>query len=110
MTLPQLVHIEWEDSTQPLPGWRWLADCDEFKAHRCQSVGWLVHDDDRVKAVAANISGDSEKGDIQISGLMRIPARCVLRITPMAFLDPALSSRPARGQTRQARAVARELA
>lgn len=35
----QLVLVEWEDSAQPVPAWRWLSECNEFGFVVCQSVG-----------------------------------------------------------------------
>jgi hypothetical protein len=44
------------------------------------SVGRLVHDDDCVKILAgsAMIAGDAQR--LMLSGLIEIPARCVVRI------------------------------
>jgi hypothetical protein len=40
--LPYLVLIEWLDSAQPLPAWRFLDDLPPLEVVRCYSVGWLV--------------------------------------------------------------------
>lgn len=77
---PPLVLIEWEDSAQPLAAWRYLDDLGEFKIVRCQSVGFLVHDGKDVKALAPNV-GDLGGEHAQASGLIRIPTRCVTKIS-----------------------------
>ena len=49
----------------------------------CVSVGWMIQDDERVKVLAPNF-GDVETrnpdGTLQVSGVIRIPTRCVVRI------------------------------
>ena len=84
--LPPLVLIEWEDSAQPVPDWQYLADIGECEIVRCQSVGFLIHDGEHVKALAPNV-GDLGDKHAQASGLMRIPARCVTRIVPLRAGD-----------------------
>ena len=56
-----LVMIEWEDSAQPLPNWRYLADFEADGAVLCTSVGWLIHDGEDVKALAPNMGGSGQK-------------------------------------------------
>ncbi len=72
-----LVLIEWVDSAQPTQGWAWLEDHPWTGVVKCQSVGWLVHDDGEVKALAPNL-GDMG-GDIQVSAVIRIPTQSVIR-------------------------------
>ena len=76
---PPLVLIEWEDSAQPVGAWQYLSELEPPEVIACQSVGWLVHDGDDVKALAPNV-GDLDGAHAQASGLMRIPARCVTRV------------------------------
>lgn len=76
---PVLVLMEWEDSAQPIPGWAFLEDFDNFSIIRCRSVGWLIHDGE-VKALAQNMGASSADDDAQISGVIRIPARCVVSV------------------------------
>lgn len=80
-----LVLIEWEDSRQPVPSWRFLADVSEPPdAVTCASVGWLIHDTKRVKVLAPNMGGLHDGGDsVQACGLMSIPTRCVVKITKL---------------------------
>ena len=51
-----LVMIEWVDSRQPGPGWRWLSSFKPSGPCDCASVGWLIHDGDDVKALAPNMA------------------------------------------------------
>lgn len=71
-----LLLIEWMDSAQPLPSWRFLDDLPPVEAIRCQSVGWLVGETEQVKMIAPNIGGAFEQG----SGFIRIPVRCIMSI------------------------------
>lgn len=78
MTCP-LVVIWWEDSRQPASAWARLSDLTaEPEAVQCASVGWLIHDGD-VKQLVPNM-GDLGSDDPQASGLIQIPARCVIRV------------------------------
>ena len=108
-----LVFVEWEDSRQPDPAWNYLTNRDGTVV-RCASVGWLIRDDD-VKELAPNM-GDVTTDEIQVCGVISIPARCVLKITRLeepeitAFSDAASSSRPGSEPTRQAAAPLSALA
>lgn len=73
-----LVIVQWEDSAQPLPSWRFLDDIEQPEAIRCQTVGWLVAQGQAL-AIAQNM-GNAQKEDAQVSGVMRIPRRCVISI------------------------------
>lgn len=89
MTTKDLVLIEWEDSTQPHGAWSWLegGDVGEVwsEAVRCQSVGWLVYDGEDVKALAPNWG--QLCGDHQVSGVIRIPTRAIIKITRLVQVD-----------------------
>ena len=82
-----LVLVEWEDSTQPIAGWVYLADFETKTAVKCASVGWLIHDGEDVKALAPNM-GDLGDGDsAQASGIIRIPARCITSVVRLKERD-----------------------
>jgi hypothetical protein len=76
-----LVMIEWEDSAQPIPSWTYLASFVPTGTIRCASVGWLIRDDDQMKAVAPNMGGINDERSLQVSGVIQIPTSCVLRVT-----------------------------
>jgi hypothetical protein len=78
-----LVMVEWEDSAQPIPSWSYLASFDPPGIVRCVSVGWLIHDDDQMKAVAPNMGALDDECSLQVSGVIQIPTSCILRITPL---------------------------
>jgi hypothetical protein len=82
---PPLVLIEWEDSAQPQPAWRWLEGYEPSGIVRVRSVGWLILDGD-VKALAPNLGRDGE-ADEQVSGVIQIPARCVLTVSELVARD-----------------------
>ena len=79
-----LVLIEWQDSRQPVSGWAWLSDITIGEIVLCQSVGWLLHDDDDVKVLAPNVGDIADDDSQQVSGVIRIPARSVVRILPLS--------------------------
>lgn len=86
----RLVMIEWEDSAQPIPSWAYLHSLEVLEATHCVSVGWLIHDEADVKALAPNMGNVKDEGSVQVSGVIRIPTRCVLRIVDIE--EPKLSS------------------
>lgn len=98
-----LVMIEWEDSAQPIPNWSYLASFEAPGTIRCVSVGWLIRDDRQMLALAPNMGAIDDENSVQVSGVIQIPTRCVIRRS--VLLEPDLtcpSSRPAKGQTQQA--------
>lgn len=104
MTTCPLVFVEWEDSAQPIPGWQHLADFKPSPVVRCVSVGWLIYDGDDMKAIAPNMGGIENEYSAQVSGVIRIPARCIIRTVKLD--EPELVSaacpsfHPATTQTR----------
>lgn len=85
-----LFMIEWEDSAQPIPAWRFLADFEAPGIIVCASVGWMIRDDDQMKALAPNMGALDDENSVQVSGVIQIPTRCVKRITPLS--EPALAA------------------
>jgi hypothetical protein len=88
----RLVMIEWEDSAQPISSWAYLASLDVTKAVRCVSVGWLIHDGDDVKALAPNMGNLNDESSVQVSGVIRIPTRCISRIVDLDEPELALAN------------------
>ena len=78
-----LVLIEWEDSRQPIAGWVRLSEFDKSEICKCVSVGFLIHDGGEQKVLAPNMADIEDKHNIQTSGVIHIPTKCVLRITPL---------------------------
>ena len=83
----KLALVEWEDSKQPIPSWKKLKDVQKGTGVRCVSVGWLI-EDGPVKVLVPNM-GDLD-GDIQVSGAIQIPERCVTRMVRVK--EPKISS------------------
>lgn len=77
--MSRLVLIEWEDSAQPSSAWQFREDV-KAAVVRIQSVGWLIKDGKRIKALAPNVGGIDRKVAVQVSGVISIPTRCVIRI------------------------------
>lgn len=73
--------IEWEDSAQPIPSWSYLSSFEHPGTTLCASVGWLIRDDDQVKALAPNLGAINDKNSVQASGVIQIPTRCVVNLT-----------------------------
>ena len=76
-----LVMIEWEDSAQPISAWSYLASFAAPGIIRCVSVGWLIRDDDQMKALAPNMGALDVENSVQVSGVIQIPTRCVVQLT-----------------------------
>ncbi|HET6524749.1 hypothetical protein [Sphingopyxis sp.] len=74
------VLIEWIQPREPYGGWSHYAFFEPEEVQTCLSTGHLIHDDDNVKVLAgsAMIVGDDER--VMLSGIIEIPARCVVRI------------------------------
>jgi hypothetical protein len=83
---PPLVLIEWVDSTQPVSQWQHRADI-KVAAVRIASVGWLIENGKEVKALAPNVGGLDGKSSPQCSGVIAIPARCVIQIKKLEEID-----------------------
>ena len=74
---PKLVLIEWLDSHQQA---RWTDDEPAKEPLLCRSVGWLVHDGDNAKTVAAHITVEATP---QRAGEMTIPTCAITKITSL---------------------------
>jgi hypothetical protein len=85
-----LVMIEWEDSAQPISAWSFLSSFEAVGTVHCASVGWLIRDDESVKALAPNMGGLNDENSVQVSGVIQIPTRCILRITSLR--EPRLTA------------------
>lgn len=75
----RLVLIEWNDSTQPVSAWQLALDVKAAPV-RIASVGWLIKDAKKVKALAPNVGGLDGKASAQCSGVIAIPAGCIVSI------------------------------
>ena len=78
-----LVMVHWVDSAQPISAWSFLAQAGFGSVVQCVSVGWLIHDDDDVKALAPNM-GDIGTASVQVSGVIRIPTGSITGMTELA--------------------------
>lgn len=73
----RLVHVEWEDSAQPISNWVWI-DEHATKAVRCISVGYLIAENKNAISIAANL-GNLDRDRVQASGVIQIPRSCIIR-------------------------------
>lgn len=73
----KLVYVEWEDSMGSQSHWTSLRDIKEESAV-CRSVGWLVHDGDKVKVIVPHLSFDGGQPDG--CGDMSIPASAIRKM------------------------------
>jgi hypothetical protein len=85
-----LAMVEWEDSAQPLPAWSFLASFEAPGTIRCVSVGWVIRHDNQMLALAPNMGAIDDENSVQISGVIQIPTRCVLKLTRLR--EPPLTS------------------
>ena len=83
-----LVLVEWEDSVQPESNWSYLSNLRKYIT-QCVSVGWLLRDGKKVKILAPNFANLQDEDGAQVSGVIRIPTRCVTRITKLE--EPSIS-------------------
>ena len=75
-----LVIIRWHDSGQPLPSWQYLSALPQTRVIECATVGWLLKDDEEIKVICQSVGDLASPQNAQASGIMTIPARCVLSI------------------------------
>jgi len=87
-----LVIIRWLDSRQPCGKWRYLSALPDAKPVEVATVGWLVRDTPDVKVVCQNIGDLDDPEKAQASGIMAIPARCVLSIERLTEEENLTSS------------------
>jgi hypothetical protein len=87
-----LVIIRWQDSGQPLPAWQYLSALAPTRAIECATVGWLLQDGADVKVVCQSIGNLHNPNNAQASGIMTIPARCVISIEKLTEADLPTSS------------------
>ena len=55
MSKPTIVIVDWVDAVASL-GWEGITE--KHTAHACQSIGWLVYEDDKVITLAGSLSRD----------------------------------------------------
>jgi hypothetical protein len=78
----KLVLIEWLDS-HASRGWQDLKEIQQAaEPLYCRSVGWLIHDDKRVKSIVPHLAGE-QNGDILLHGCgnITIPTKSVVKMT-----------------------------
>ena len=83
MTPAKLVIIEWHDSRQPVGAWQRISDFEHSDLCKCVSVGFLIYDEEDQKVLAPNMADIEDKHNIQTSGVIHIPTKCVVRVTPL---------------------------
>lgn len=81
-----LVLVEWEDSRQPTSGWSYVQGFTPVNICRCVSVGWLIYDGVDKKVLAPNVGDTEDEHNVQMSGVIHIPTRCVTRVTRVTSL------------------------
>lgn len=79
----KLIMVNWLDSCQPAPNWQHLSDYKKVSPVSCVSVGFLIHDGDKTKAIAPNMGEIHNKENIQASGIIHIPTCCITNITEL---------------------------
>lgn len=72
-----LTLVEWEDSAQPSPEWRFLDDPPEPAVIRCRSVGWIAAENQSVLMLVPNL-GNVGTESAQGCGFIRIPKSAIL--------------------------------
>ena len=77
-----MVMIEWVDSARPIAEWQYLIDYKKAKPISCISEGFLICDDDDVKALAPNM-GEINGENLQVCGIIHIPTCSISKITEL---------------------------
>lgn len=91
MTSAKLAIIEWADSRQPVSAWQRISDFERSDICKCVSVWFLIYDGEDQKVLAPNMADIEDKHNIQASGVIHIPTKCVLRITPLVEVNATSS-------------------
>lgn len=78
----ELLLVEWVDSLEPVPHWRWIDEVPAPSALHCISVGYRVAETDSVLALAPNL-GCVGSDRLQASGIIRIPKCCIGRMVTL---------------------------
>ena len=87
-----LVIIRWQDSAQPMASWQYLSALPPTRPIECATVGWLLKDDDDIKVICQSVGDLENPKNAQASGIMTIPARCVLSIEKLTEEEEVTSS------------------
>jgi hypothetical protein len=77
----KLVLIEYLDSSRDPAGFAYLEDQPKPRPERCQSVGWLIHDDKFCKVVMPHMATNED--GVQGCGNMTIPTCAIQRIVEL---------------------------
>jgi hypothetical protein len=81
-----LYVIEWVDSQQPEHGWRFLDADDSYSPILIRSVGSVIwQSNPEVVVLCSSLSMPDEDGDIQAAGVLRVPARAIIRRWPLQY-------------------------
>lgn len=76
-----MVLVEWDDAHQH-EGWHDIDDrIEENSFFRCETVGWLVHEDERKVVIATSVAESRMsvriESDISLSSVITIPRGCI---------------------------------
>ncbi|MYG68019.1 MAG: hypothetical protein F4206_15015 [Gammaproteobacteria bacterium] len=74
-----MVLVEWIDSFQLEAGWHLVDEATERSALVCRSVGFLIGETADVLCLAETIGAN------QVSGVVHIPVRAVMRRAELTF-------------------------
>lgn len=89
-----LVLVRWLDSRQPVASWRFLAGIELQGPVECATVGWLIGDTADAKTVCQSVGDLGHPDNAQASGVMTIPARCIISIERLVEEDAVTSASP----------------
>ena len=78
----RLVKVTWQDSRLPDDGWQRVDDIGEVKPTICETVGWLIRDENGLLILASSITHD-EDGVAIVLGVHDIPSRVVDEIVDL---------------------------
>ena len=90
----RLVMIRWVDSRQPVPTWQYVSDLQERASLQCTTVGWLLRGGDD-KVICQTLGDPADPECMQASGVMTIPARCVVEMISLSEITSSLTCQDA---------------
>ena len=80
----RLVLIEWVDTFGCSAHWEKIEQPVKGNLLVCRSVGWLLHDGPECKIIVPHLTDpDHATASFQGCGDMTIPARAIIRVTPL---------------------------
>jgi hypothetical protein len=73
-----VVYVKWIDSRGAGGAWTMMKHIDQHSASTCESMGWIIYEDDMVLEIAPHRSDIDAGDEMQVCGEMVIPKVAIL--------------------------------